>query len=153
MVYTSWSVWITVWNSNNYSERGHLHFWSIWIYTTAKPLHHKALGVVFLFSFAFSIHIRPYQPLPYLVYYWSQIGATVIAQCPGEPSKQSDPSKVNATQITYGRHPPGWKTRVYECVWHTFEHQSSEVKGRKLNKSWRLEGYFFTYTFPISNMK
>lgn len=57
-------------------------------YTTVKPLHHKTLGGVFLFSFTFSMHIRAYQSLPDLVYYWSQRGAGVIAPSLAQGSLQ-----------------------------------------------------------------
>lgn len=58
-------------------------------YTTAKPLHHKALGGVFLFSLTFSVHIRAYLSLPYLVYYWSHRGAGVITQSVAQGSLQN----------------------------------------------------------------
>lgn len=60
-------------------------------HTTSKPLHHKALGGVFLFFFTFSIHIRSDQSLPYLVYYWSKRGAGVIAQSSAQGSLQNSP--------------------------------------------------------------
>lgn len=108
-------------------------------YTTAKPLDHEALGGVFLF-----FHLEyAYQSVSVITISCllpSQRGAGVITVSRSvEPSKQSDPNRVNSTHITYRKHHPGVSV---------INNGTIIIRGKRKEIKLKMEasGMFFTYT-------
>lgn len=103
-------------------------------YTTATPLHHKALWVFFSFLSSFIYSYRSVSVIARSgLLLESERSRYRTLSRSGEPSTQSDPGGVNATQITYRMLHPASRASDTGTIIIDHETQVGGFKKRFLN--------------------